>query len=63
MRVFFGLATVLLSSLAVQAAYTGPCSTTDCGENHLDCRGRGNLCVPYPSTDPALRQGCTCSTG
>ncbi|PSN75372.1 hypothetical protein BS50DRAFT_568047 [Corynespora cassiicola Philippines] len=43
--------------------YSGPCSVSDCGVNHLDCRGRGNLCVGWPSTDPALRKGCTCSTG
>ncbi|KAF2246108.1 hypothetical protein BU26DRAFT_61854 [Trematosphaeria pertusa] len=43
--------------------YTGPCSVTDCGVSHLDCRNKGNLCVPWPSTDPALRKGCTCSLG
>ncbi|KAF1969788.1 hypothetical protein BU23DRAFT_475803 [Bimuria novae-zelandiae CBS 107.79] len=43
--------------------FTGPCSTKDCGVNHLDCTNRGNLCVGWPSTDPALRKGCTCSTG
>ncbi|KAF9737482.1 hypothetical protein PMIN01_05261 [Paraphaeosphaeria minitans] len=43
--------------------YTGPCSTRDCGVDHLDCTRRGNLCVPWPHTDPALRKGCTCSVG
>ncbi|KAF2191872.1 hypothetical protein K469DRAFT_718932 [Zopfia rhizophila CBS 207.26] len=43
--------------------YNGPCSTKDCGVNHLDCTRRGNLCVAWPHTDPALRKGCTCSSG
>ncbi|KAF2113498.1 hypothetical protein BDV96DRAFT_495937 [Lophiotrema nucula] len=47
----------------IPQGYTGPCSVTDCGVNHLDCRNKGNLCVPWPSTDPAKRKGCTCSTG
>ncbi|KAK0667080.1 hypothetical protein QBC41DRAFT_279540 [Cercophora samala] len=47
---------------AVSAAqYTGPCSANDCGGSHKVC-ARGWLCVPYPSFDPAKRQGCTCST-
>ncbi|KAH7079678.1 hypothetical protein FB567DRAFT_126905 [Paraphoma chrysanthemicola] len=40
--------------------YTGPCSKDNCGVNGLQCR---SLCVPWPSTDPALRKGCTCSSG
>lgn len=40
--------------------YTGPCSVDNCGVNGLKCP---SLCVPWPSTDPALRKGCTCSTG
>ncbi|KAF2646588.1 hypothetical protein P280DRAFT_386576 [Massarina eburnea CBS 473.64] len=43
--------------------YTGPCSVDNCGVNGLDCTYKGNLCVPFPSTDLALRKGCTCSTG
>jgi len=40
--------------------YTGPCSNDNCGVNSLQCGNR--LCVPWPSTDPALRKGCTCSS-
>lgn len=62
--------TILITSLIVGLAaalpdptpqgYTGPCSKDNCGVNGLQCR---SLCVPWPSTDPALRKGCTCSTG
>ncbi|KAK4460403.1 hypothetical protein QBC42DRAFT_272494 [Cladorrhinum samala] len=44
------------------AQYTGPCSPSNCGADGRVCR-RGWLCVPWPHTDPALRQGCTCSLG
>ncbi|KAL8303134.1 hypothetical protein RB601_008031 [Gaeumannomyces tritici] len=43
--------------------YTGPCETTNCGAQGLDCTHRGNLCVAFPHTDAALRKGCTCSVG
>jgi hypothetical protein len=62
---------ILTSLLALAAAlpdptpqgYTGPCSARDCGVNHLNCAAKSQLCVPWPSTDPALRKGCTCSLG
>jgi hypothetical protein len=47
----------------VPQGYTGPCSETDCGVNHTNCRKKGYLCVPWPHVDPALRKGCTCSAG
>ncbi|KAK0706189.1 hypothetical protein B0T26DRAFT_629645, partial [Lasiosphaeria miniovina] len=43
------------------AQYTGPCSQSNCGASGQVCP-RGYLCVPWPSFDPALRKGCTCST-
>ncbi|KAK4183725.1 hypothetical protein QBC35DRAFT_393246 [Podospora australis] len=51
-----------LCSSAVVAQYTGPCSASNCGADGRVCR-RGWLCVPWPSFDPALRKGCTCSLG
>lgn len=39
--------------------YAGPCANDNCGVNGLQCGNR--ICVPWPSTDPALRKGCTCS--
>jgi hypothetical protein len=41
--------------------FSGPCSRDNCGASGKNC---GNLlCVPFPSTDPTLRKGCTCSVG
>jgi hypothetical protein len=41
--------------------YTGPCSNNACGVSSKNCGNQ--ICVPWPSTDPALRKGCTCSLG
>jgi len=46
----------------VPQGYTGPCSDTDCGGIGNKCR-RGYMCVPFPTTIPAEREGCTCSYG
>ncbi|KAF2648138.1 hypothetical protein K491DRAFT_699135 [Lophiostoma macrostomum CBS 122681] len=46
----------------IPQAYTGPCTTNDCGASHKVC-GSGYLCVGYPTLDPATRKGCTCSYG
>ncbi|KAL6704393.1 hypothetical protein ACN47E_008245 [Coniothyrium glycines] len=68
MRASFIL-TTLLASIAVAMpdplpqGYSGPCAVDNCGVNGLDCRGKGNLCVGWPTTNPATRKGCTCSTG
>ncbi|KAK3312026.1 hypothetical protein B0H66DRAFT_101179 [Apodospora peruviana] len=60
------LTKVSLSLLALaafaSAQYTGPCSTSNCGATGKVCP-RGYLCVPWPSFNPAERQGCTCSYG
>src|SRR5690242_8552958 len=63
--------TIIIASLLVGIAtalpdptpqgYTGPCSDNNCGVSGKQCSA-GRLCVPWPSTDPALRKGCTCST-
>ncbi|KAF1848127.1 uncharacterized protein K460DRAFT_280597 [Cucurbitaria berberidis CBS 394.84] len=56
----------LITSLAtampdpLPQGYTGPCSVDNCGVKGLKCR---SLCVGWPSTDLALRKGCTCSNG
>ncbi|KAI0863536.1 hypothetical protein F4860DRAFT_468676 [Xylaria cubensis] len=39
--------------------YNGPCSHTDCGATHINCRDRFLWCVAYPSS--SMPQGCTCS--
>lgn len=54
------LALVAASLSLSSAQYTGSCSASDCGASHKVCP-RGYLCVPYPSFEPSLRQGCTCS--
>lgn len=43
--------------------YTGPCGVSNCGVNGLDCRKKGQLCVPWPHMDLDKRKGCTCSYG
>jgi hypothetical protein len=48
-------------SLMEPRAYYGPCSSSDCGASHLNCGNR--ICVGWPTTDPATRKGCTCSSG
>ncbi|KAK3990406.1 hypothetical protein QBC44DRAFT_325124 [Cladorrhinum sp. PSN332] len=53
---------LLLFAAVSQAQYTGPCSASKCGADGRVCP-RGFLCVPWPSFEPALRQGCTCSYG
>ncbi|KLU87083.1 hypothetical protein MAPG_06088 [Magnaporthiopsis poae ATCC 64411] len=40
--------------------YTGPCDDHNCGAGGEDC-GRALFCVPFPSFEKELRQGCTCS--
>ncbi|KAH7627202.1 hypothetical protein SMAC4_12945 [Sordaria macrospora] len=50
----------ITAAAPAMAAYTGPCSTTQCGASGVACP-RGYLCVPWPSFDPAKREGCTCS--
>ncbi|KAF2023607.1 hypothetical protein EK21DRAFT_80500 [Setomelanomma holmii] len=65
MRLSLVIATLLASIVTAMPdplpqGYTGPCSKDDCGVDGLQC---GSLCVPWPSTDPALRKGCTCSNG
>jgi hypothetical protein len=54
--------TILSLAALSHAAYTGPCSDQACGETSKVCP-RGYMCVPWPSFDPALRKGCTCSYG
>ncbi|KAI1734822.1 hypothetical protein F4680DRAFT_437112 [Xylaria scruposa] len=39
--------------------YNGPCSHTDCGVTHTNCRNSFLWCVAYPSSSNP--QGCTCS--
>ncbi|EGO56150.1 hypothetical protein NEUTE1DRAFT_45259 [Neurospora tetrasperma FGSC 2508] len=56
--ILFGITAAAASP--AMAAYTGPCSVTQCGASGVACP-RGYLCVPWPSFDPALREGCTCS--
>ncbi|KAK3386775.1 hypothetical protein B0H63DRAFT_468366 [Podospora didyma] len=59
---FKSLALSALAFAAITSAqYTGPCSANNCGASGTVC-ARGWLCVPWPSFDPALRKGCTCST-
>ncbi|KAF2125306.1 hypothetical protein P153DRAFT_389469 [Dothidotthia symphoricarpi CBS 119687] len=53
----------LLAGIAVAVPYTGPCQTTNCGVDRLDCTNKGHLCVAYPDSDPSRRLGCTCSSG
>ncbi|PVH95168.1 hypothetical protein DM02DRAFT_618066 [Periconia macrospinosa] len=62
------ITTVLFATLVTsaslpkrQAPYTGPCEQNNCGATGKDC-GRALLCVPFPSLDPARREGCTCSS-
>lgn len=47
-----------------QPPYTGPCEHTNCGADGIDCRAPGirKWCVPYPTTLPEGREGCTCSS-
>ncbi|KAL0471164.1 hypothetical protein QR685DRAFT_276445 [Neurospora intermedia] len=56
--ILFGITAAAASPAT--AAYTGPCSVTQCGASGVACP-RGYLCVPWPSFDPAQREGCTCS--
>ncbi|KAK4167504.1 hypothetical protein QBC43DRAFT_311980 [Cladorrhinum sp. PSN259] len=53
---------LLVFATLSQAQYTGPCSVSNCGATGKVCP-RGYLCVPWPSFEPALRKGCTCSIG
>ncbi|KAK3493438.1 hypothetical protein B0T13DRAFT_450274 [Neurospora crassa] len=53
--ILFGITAAAVASPAM-AAYTGPCSVTQCGASGVACP-RGYLCVPWPSFDPALREG------
>lgn len=57
---FFNFVTMFALVAVSTAAYTGPCSANDCGAAGEVC-GAGILCVPYPTFDPASREGCTCS--
>ncbi|KAK0736531.1 hypothetical protein B0T21DRAFT_181626 [Apiosordaria backusii] len=61
MKFFVSTLVYCLFAASSVAQYTGPCTANDCGASHKVC-ARGWLCVPYPSFDPATRQGCTCST-
>ncbi|KAI1755710.1 hypothetical protein F4782DRAFT_486649 [Xylaria castorea] len=47
------------ASLLEIRQYDGPCSHTDCGVTHINCRDRRLWCVAYPSS--SMPQGCTCS--
>lgn len=65
MRLFIIVATFLAAVVTaipepLLQGYSGPCSKDNCGVNGLKCR---SLCVGWPTTDPALREGCTCTNG
>ncbi|KAI0877906.1 hypothetical protein GGS24DRAFT_445482 [Hypoxylon argillaceum] len=47
------------SLLETRQYYDGPCSHTDCGVDRINCRGRSQWCVAYPSF--SAPEGCTCS--
>lgn len=56
----FSLVAIFALVAASSAAYAGPCKADACGASGEVC-GSGILCVPYPTFDPAEREGCTCS--